>query len=78
MEFFEKVGVLTHLDLCESQPRDEGSNATPRYVQDALLLRGKQVLYWHYCKWHYYWCRRIKSRWIGGYFMKRSVIVCNG
>ncbi|VDD87971.1 unnamed protein product [Enterobius vermicularis] len=43
MEFFEKVGVLTHLDLCESQPRDEGSNATPRYVQDALLLRGKQI-----------------------------------
>ena len=42
MELFYRLNVLSHLEICESQP--EQPSERPKYVEDAMKQRGKQVL----------------------------------
>lgn len=44
IEFYKREKILSHLEICESQPKDGQSNRRPKYVQDALQLRGKQIV----------------------------------
>uniref|UniRef100_A0A0N5ANG9 Methionine synthase reductase n=1 Tax=Syphacia muris TaxID=451379 RepID=A0A0N5ANG9_9BILA len=43
MEFYKRQKILTHLSICESQPNLTTANVKPKYVQDALVQRGKHI-----------------------------------